>query len=123
MRSELNKKAEELEQTLQMQLSIVKKDSGDFIKIGAVVLASAGLAFVAFKLLKGKNNKTKKILEVLEKEGLLDKEIEEKLTSKRQPGLMGRLGAVLLPIAVNYGREQIMNRLNEPKRKPEEDAK
>jgi len=123
MKSELNNKIEELEQTLQMQLSIVKKESGDFVKIGGVLLAGAGLAFLAFRLLSRKKDNTKRVLEVLEKEGLLDKEIQDKLTSKRQPGLMGRLGAILLPIAVNYGREQFMNRLNEPKRKPEEDAK
>jgi hypothetical protein len=123
MKSELNNKIEELEQTLQMQLSIVKKESGDFVKIGGVLLAGAGLAFLAFRLLSRKKDNTKRVLEVLEKEGLLDKEIQDKLTSKRQPGLIGRLGAILLPIAVNYGREQFMNRLNEPKRKPEEDAK
>ncbi len=123
MKSELNNKIEELEQTLQMQLSIVKKESGDFVKIGGVLLAGAGLAFLVFRLLSRKKDNTKRVLEVLEKEGLLDKEIQDKLTSKRQPGLMGRLGAILLPIAVNYGREQFMNRLNEPKRKPEEDAK
>jgi hypothetical protein len=124
MKSDLTKKAEELEQTLKIQLDIAKKESEDYIKIGGAVLAGAVVAFAAYKIFGGKkNNKTKRVLETLEKEGLLDEEIREKLTRKIEPGLMGRLSAVLIPIAVSYGRDKLMNKLNEPKIKSGEDAK
>lgn len=124
MKNDLGRKAEELEQTLKMQLDIAKKESEDYIKIGGAVLAGAVVAYAAYRVLSSKKNKkTKKVLETLEREGLLDEEIKTKLTQKTQPGFMGRLGAVLLPIAVSYGRDQLMNRLNEPKIKSGEDAK
>jgi hypothetical protein len=124
MKNDLNKKAEELEQTLQMQLDLAKKESEEWIKVGGVVLAGALITFATIKLLgRKKNKKTQKVLETLEKEGLLDEEIKTKLTQKSQPGLLGRLSAVLIPIAVSYGRDQLINRLNESKIKPEEDAK
>ena len=123
-KSELQKKAEELEQTLEMQLSLVKKESEGFAKIGGAVLLGGIVAFAAVRLLgKKKNRKTEKVLQTLEKEGLLDEEIKTKLTQKSQPGLMGRLGAILLPIAINYGKEQFFNKLHESENKPEKNAK
>ncbi|MCH6233961.1 hypothetical protein [Cognataquiflexum rubidum] len=124
MKNDLSRKAEELEQTLKMQLDIAKKESEDYIKIGGAVLAGAVVAYAAYRVLSSKKNKkTKKVLETLEREGLLDEEIKSKLTQKTQPGFMARIGAALLPIAVSYGRDQLMNRLNEPKIKSGEDAK
>jgi len=111
---ELQKKAEELEQTLKMQLSIARNESGDYLKMGAIVLGSAMIAAATVKILGSKKKKkTQKVLQVLEKEGLLDEELQHRLTQKNQPGLMGRIGMALLPIAMNYGREFLMKRLNE----------
>ncbi|MGY6521954.1 MAG: hypothetical protein ACXIUD_09515 [Mongoliitalea sp.] len=111
---ELQKKAEELEQTLKMQLSIARNESGDYLKMGAIVFGSAIIAAATVKILGSKKKKkTAKVLQVLEKEGLLDEELEHRLTQKKQPGLMGRIGMALLPIAMNYGREFLMKRLNE----------
>lgn len=124
MNNELIEKAHELEQTLQMQLSMVKKESEGLVKIGGVALAGALIAFTAYRVFgEKKDTKTKRVLQILEKEGLLDQEIQEKLTSKRQRGFIRRLGAILLPMAVNFGREQLIKRLNDPKRKLEQDAK
>ncbi|RZS95139.1 hypothetical protein [Cecembia calidifontis] len=114
MKEDLKKKAEELEQTLEMQLSLAKKESEDWVKVGAAVLVGGAVAFLAVRLLAGKKKrKTEKVLKVLEKEGLLDDEITKKLTKKSDPGFLGRLSAVLLPIAINYGKEQLMNRFNQ----------
>jgi hypothetical protein len=117
MNKDLVQRAQELEQTLQMQLSIAKKESEGLIKVGGVALAGAVVAFVAFKIFGGskRNTKTKRVLETLQKEGLLDNEIRDRITKKNKVGLLGRLGSLLLPIAVNYGREQLVHRLNEPK--------
>ncbi|PSL02897.1 hypothetical protein [Cecembia rubra] len=114
MKEDLKKKAEELEQTLGMQLSLAKQESEDWIKVGAAVLIGGAVAFLAVRMMAGKKNKkTEKVLQVLEKEGLLDEEITKKLTKKSDTGFFGRLSAALLPIAINYGKEQLMNRLNQ----------
>ena len=41
MNNDLEKKSEELEQTLSKQLEILKKDSEDWLKVGAAVAAGA----------------------------------------------------------------------------------
>lgn len=115
MKEELEKKSKELEQTLQMQLEVAKKESEEWGKIGAVALASGLLAFGLYRIF-GSNKekkKTKKVMETLAKEGLLDAEIKKKLTQKAEPGLLGRVGIALLPIALNYGKEQILTKLQE----------
>lgn len=115
MKEELEQKSKELEQTLQMQLEVAKKESEEWVKIGAVALASGLLAFGLYKVF-GSNKekkKTKKVMEALEKEGLLDDEIKKKLTQKVEPGLLSRLGVALLPIALKYGKEQLLNKLQE----------
>jgi H+/gluconate symporter-like permease len=114
MREDLKKKAEELEQTLEMQMSLAKKESEDLVKIGGAILIGGVIAFLAVRLFIGKKDKkTEKILKVLEKEGLLDEEVQSKLTKKNQPGFLGRLSAVLVPIAINYGREQLIKKFKE----------
>jgi hypothetical protein len=114
MSEELKKKAQELEQTLEMQLSLAKKDSEDWVKLGGVVLAGAAFAFLAVRIFgRKKNKKTEKVLQLLEREGLLDKEIEEKLTKKNDPGIFGRLAAVVLPMAIKYGQEKVLEKLNQ----------
>lgn len=111
---ELQKKSEELEQTLKMQLSLAKNESEDYLKIGAVVLGTALVAAATVKIVGSKKKKkTEKVLKALEKEGLLDEEIERKLTQKSQPGLLGRIGMVLLPIAINYVKGLFIQRLSQ----------
>lgn len=113
MKEELKKKAEELEQTLEMQMTLAKKESEDIVKVGGAILAGGVLAFLAVRLfLAKKDKKTEKVLKVLEKEGLLDEDIRSKLT-KNQPGFLGRLSAVLVPLAINFGREQLIKKFSE----------
>lgn len=114
MKEELKKKAEELEQTLEMQMTLAKKESEDIVKVGGAILAGGVLAFLAVRLfLAKKDKKTEKVLKVLEKEGLLDEDIRSKLTKKSQPGFLGRLSAVLVPLAINFGREQLIKKFSE----------
>ena len=114
MKEELKKKAEELEQTLEMQMTLAKKESEDIVKIGGAILAGGVRAFLAVRLFLGKKDKkTEKVLKVLEKEGLLDEDIRSKLTKKNQPGFLGRLSAVLVPLAINFGREQLIKKFSE----------
>jgi uncharacterized protein YfeS len=116
---ELQKKSEELEQTLKMQLSLAKNESQDYLKIGAVVLGTALVAAATVKIVGSKKKKkTEKVLKALEKEGLLDEEIERKLTQQSQPGLLGRIGMLLLPIAINYGKGLFLQRISQHQDSP-----
>ncbi|MCH7397773.1 hypothetical protein MM236_07230 [Belliella sp. DSM 107340] len=108
-KEDLKNKAIELEQTLQAQLNFLKTDSKDFVKIGAGVLLGGLTAFGIVKAIKGKkNSKNKRIMEVLEKEGLLDKDTIERLNTKKSTGFKARMVAVLLPMIIAYGREKLM---------------
>ena len=110
MKEDLLKKSEELEETLQAQLNLMKSDSKEWLKVGAGIVAGGLLAYGLANLIYGKkNNKNKKIMKVLDKEGLLDDEIVAKLNAKKQPGLAARMAAILLPMAIAYGRDKIIN--------------
>lgn len=112
MSKDLKKKAEELEQTLSMQLNLAKQESEDWVKVGAGVLVGGVVAFSIIRMLSGKKNKkTKEVLRVLEREGLLDEEMERKLTQKQRSGFLGRVGALLLPVLINYGKQQFLNQM------------
>lgn len=112
MSKDLKKKAEELEQTLSMQLNLAKQESEDWVKVGAGVLVGGVVAFSIIRMLSGKKNKkTKEVLRVLEREGLLDEETERKLTQKQRSGFLGRVGALLLPVLINYGKQQFLNQM------------
>ena len=81
MSKELEKKSEELEQTLAKQLDLFKKDSEDWLKVGAAVAVGALLTYGIVKATRKKKVKnTDKALEVLEKEGLLNDELRNRLT-------------------------------------------
>ncbi|MFN3800857.1 hypothetical protein [Belliella pelovolcani] len=110
MQDDLKRKAEELEQTLQAQMNLLKSDSQDWVKVGAGVFVGGLVAFGLVSAFKGKKNKkTKKVMAVLEREGLLDEEIAEKLTAKKQSGFMGRMAAVLIPMAIAYAKDKFLN--------------
>jgi hypothetical protein len=111
----LQLKAEELEQTLNMQLSRLKQDTEGWVKIGGTVAAGAVAAFLITRLFtKKKSKKTDRVLLTLQREGLLDDEIKAKLTGSRpNTGFMSRMGSVLLPIVLNFGKEQIRQRLEQ----------
>ena len=115
MKEELERKAAELEKALLTQVQVARKESEDWVKIAGVALVSGIVAYGIVKILGNskEKKKTKKVMAALEKEGLLDNDIKKKLTQKPEPGLLGRLGVALLPIAINFGKEQLLNRLQE----------
>lgn len=115
MNEELKKKAKELEQTLSMQLNFVKQESGDWAKVGGVVAVTGLVTYLAIRIFgKKRNKKTDKVLLALEREGLLDDEIRDKLRAKRPTGFFGRIGALAMPVLLDFGREQFLNRLMDP---------
>lgn len=113
MKKELENKAEELEQTLAKQLELLKKDSGDWIKIGGIALAGGLIALAVLKINKRKKNRTtEKALEVLEREGLLNEEIENKLRShSNSKGFLPSLTQRLLILGLAYAKEKYLPNL------------
>lgn len=103
MSNKLEQKSEELEQTLAKQLELLKKDSEEWLKVGAVVAVGALLTYGILKATKKKKVRTTdKALEVLEKEGLLNEDIKKRLTKPKSstfwPNLTQRL--VILGLAL-----------------------
>ncbi|SIO00170.1 hypothetical protein [Algoriphagus halophilus] len=113
MNQELEKKAEELEQTLAKQLELLKKDSEEWVKIGGLALAGGLIAFAILKTKKRKKNRnTEKALALLEKEGLLTEELEEKIKSKaKSSGFWPSLSQRLLVLGLAYAKEKYLPNL------------
>ncbi|MEN2282891.1 hypothetical protein AAGF08_12185 [Algoriphagus sp. SE2] len=110
MKKELENKAEELEQTLAKQLELLKTDSGDWIKIGGIAIAGGLIALAILKINKRKKNRsTEKALEVLEREGLLNEEIENKLRNhSNSRGFWPTLSQRLLILVLAYAKEKYL---------------
>ncbi len=80
----MDKTPEELEQTLAKQLELLKKESEDLLKVGAVVAVGALLTYGIVKATRKKKVKpTDKAMEVLEREGLLNEDIKKRLTKSK----------------------------------------
>ncbi|MCU0400914.1 MAG: hypothetical protein MUE75_07870 [Algoriphagus sp.] len=112
MSKELEKKSEELEQTLTKQLDLLKKDSEDWLKVGAAVAVGAVIAYGIVKATRKKKVKnTEKALEVLEKEGLLNDELKNRLTKPKSSSFWPTLTQRLLILGLALAKDKIYNEL------------
>lgn len=112
MSKELEKKSEELEQTLTKQLDLLKKDSEDWLKVGAAVAVGAVIAYGIVKATRKKKVKnTEKALEVLEKEGLLNDELKNRLTKPKTSSFWPSLTQRLLILGLALAKDKIYNEL------------
>jgi len=112
MNKDLENKAEELEQTLSKQLELLKVDSREWVKIGGLVLAGGLLTYAIIKTSKKKKNKdTDRAIEVLEKEGLLTKELEKKLTEPQKSSFWPSLSQRLLILGLALAKEKLLPNL------------
>ncbi|RIW18536.1 hypothetical protein D0X99_02290 [Algoriphagus lacus] len=112
MSKELEKKSEELEQTLAKQLELLKKDSEDWLKVGAVVAVGALLAYGIVKATRKKKEKTTdKALEVLEKEGLLNDDIKKRLTKSKRSTFWPNLTQRLVILGLALAKDKIYNEI------------
>jgi hypothetical protein len=112
MKKDLEKKAEELEQTLSKQLDFLKVDSKDFITIGGLVLVGGLLTYAIVKT--GKNKKyrdTDRAIEILEREGLLTRDIEEKLTQSSKSNFWPSLSQRLLILGLAFAKKELLPNL------------
>lgn len=115
MNKELVRKSEELEQTLAMQLQLLKKDSEEWLKVGAVVLAAGLVAYGIVKVTRKKKvNKTEKALEALEQQGLLTKDIEEKLRKRSKSRFWPSLSQRLFIVGLALIKEKFLDNLLNP---------
>lgn len=115
MSKELEQRAEELEQTLAKQLEMLKKDSEEWLKVGAVVLVAGLLTYGIVKATRKKKvNKTEKALEALEQQGLLTKEIEEKLRKPSKSSFWPSVSQRLLILGLALAKEKFLNNLLNP---------
>jgi hypothetical protein len=115
MSKELEKKSEELEQTLAKQLELFKKDSEEWLKVGAVVLAAGLLTYGIVKATRKKKvNKTEKALEALEQQGLLTKDIEDKLRKPAKSSFWPTLSQRLLILGLALAKEKFLTNLLNP---------
>ena len=112
MSKELEKKSEELEQTLAKQLELLKKDSEDWLKVGAAVAVGALLAYGIVKATRKKKEKTTdKALEVLEKEGLLNEDIKKRLTKPKNSNFWPNLTQRLVILGLALAKDKIYNEI------------
>ncbi|WP_339866853.1 hypothetical protein [uncultured Algoriphagus sp.] len=112
MNKELSKKEEELEQTLARQLELFKAESGDWLKIGGVVLAGGLITLAIVKTRrKRKDKKTEEALVVLEREGLLTAEIERKLKDDSKSSFWPSISQRLLILGLAFAKEKFLPNL------------
>jgi len=112
MSKELEKKSEELEQTLTKQLDLLKKDSQDWLKVGAAVAVGAVIAYGIVKATRKKKVKnTEKALEVLEKEGILNDELKNRLTKPKSSSFGPSLTQRLLILGLALAKDKVYNEL------------
>jgi len=108
MSKELEKKSAELEQTLAKQLNVFKKGSDEWVKVGAVVAVSALVVYGVVQLTNKKKEKnTDKALEVLEREGLLNAELKERITQPRSSSLWTTLAQKILFLGLALAKDKI----------------
>lgn len=115
MSKELEKKSEELEQTLAKQLELLKKDSEDWLKVGAVVAVGALVAYGIVKATRSKKDKTTdQALDLLEKEGLLNEDIKKRLTKPKKSTFWPSLTQRLIIIGLALAKDKIYNEIFTP---------
>lgn len=111
-KEELSKKSEELEQTLGKQLEFLKNDSKDWVKIGGLALAGGLLAFAIINRRKNKKEEhINEALALLEKEGLLDKDLEQRITASTKSSFWPSISERLLILGLALAKEKILPQL------------
>lgn len=120
MSNELEKKSEELEQTLAIQLELLKKESEVWLKLGAVVAVGVILTYGIIKVTSKKKIKTTdKAIEVLAKEGLLNENIKNRLKKSEKSSFWPNLTQRLLVLGLALAKDKIYNEIFTPSEEKE----
>jgi hypothetical protein len=116
MSNYLEKKSEELEQTLAKQMELLKKDSEDWLKFGAVVAVGVVIGYGIVKATRKKKAKKNsfKALEVLENEGLLNDDIRSRLTESKKSSFWPNFTQRLVILGLALAKDKIYNMIFVP---------
>jgi len=110
---DLKRRAEELEQTLQKQLDIIKADSQTWVKLGGAVVLSGLVTFGLVRAFKSsKRSKVESALKQLESEGMLSRSSDNRYYYPPQPvqkqSFWAPIGQRILLAAFDFGKERLM---------------
>lgn len=112
MSNKQDKKSEELEQALAVQLEMLKKESEEWLKVGAAVAVGALLVYGVFHITRKKKDRTTdKALEVLEKEGLLNEDIRKRLTKSNKSSFWPNLTQRLVILGLALGKDKLFHEM------------
>ena len=121
MSKELEQKSAALEQTLEKQLSVFKKGSEDWVKVGAVVAVGALVVYGLTQLSHRKKEKnTDKALAILEREGLLNPEIKDRLTQPNSSSIWTSLAQKVLFLGLALAKDKLYEQFFAGEEKPVE---
>ena len=108
MSKELEQKSAALEKALEKQLSSFKKGSEDWVKVGAAVAVGALVVYGLSQLSHRKKEKnTDKALAILEREGLLNPEIKDRLTQPKSSSLWTSLAQKVLFLGLALAKDKL----------------
>ena len=108
MSKELEQKSAALEEALAKQLNEIKKGSEDCVKVGAIVGVGALVVYGLSRLSSKKEEKTTdKALVVLEREGLLNPDIRERLTQTKPSSLWTGLAQKVLFLGLALAKDKL----------------
>lgn len=108
MSKELEQKSAALEQALEKQLRGFKKGSEDWVKVGAAVAVGALVVYGLSQLSHRKKEKnTDKALAILEREGLLNPEIKDRLTQPKSSSLWTSLAQKVLFLGLALAKDKL----------------
>ncbi len=121
MSKELEQKSAALEEALAKQLNEIKKGSEDWVKVGAIVGVGALVVYGLSRLSSKKEEKTTdKALVVLEREGLLNPDIRERLTQTKPSSLWTGLAQKVLFLGLALAKDKLYEQFFAESAKPEE---
>lgn len=96
---DLEKQSEELEQTLQKQLELVKKDSDVYLKIAGIALVSGLVTATAYRLTRSKPAaKVKK---------------KKKKSKKKRYSFWGNIRSRMFWLALDFGKQALIRKVQE----------
>ncbi len=95
---DLERQSEELEQTLNKQLELVKKDSGIYLKIAGIVLVSGLATYSAYRLTRSKSS---------------PKKLKKKIKKRKGYSFLSNLGQRFFWLAMDYGKNLFIQKMGE----------
>lgn len=95
---DLEKQSEELEQTLQKQLELIKSDSGIFLKIAGIALVSGLVTTAAYRLTRSDSEPKQK---------------KKKKSKKARYSFWGNLRSRLFWMALDVGKQALARKVQE----------